>query len=234
VLLLALDTCDARGSIALVRGEDVLGEIVHASAEDYSSWLLPAVEALLLKNNISHSDLAGYAVASGPGSFTGVRVGLTTVKAWHEIYGKPILPMSRLQVLSDAAPQGADFAATFIDAQRSQVFGALYRKSAEGWQNVIQESVISPLDFFGSCLSAAGDLRLAWTSLDPKILTDSSFWHSIRPNAREMVHVRAPLAGSIGKLALRHSSLQVDALSLDANYVRRSDAEIFGKKVASQ
>jgi tRNA threonylcarbamoyladenosine biosynthesis protein TsaB len=195
--------------------------------------VLPAAEGLLSENKISHSDLAGYAVASGPGSFTGVRVGLTTVKAWSEVYGKPIFAISRLRILSDAAPENADFVAVFIDAGRSQVFAALYRKSAEGWQNVIQESVISPLDFFGSCLSAAADSRLAWVSLDTRVLTDSPLWGALKLNAREIVQVHSPLAAKLGKLALRQSEAQqVDALTLDANYIRRSDAEIFGNKVA--
>jgi tRNA threonylcarbamoyladenosine biosynthesis protein TsaB len=234
VFLLAIDTCDSRGSITLLRKDEILGEVAHPAAEDYSSWLLPAVQDLLLKNAVSHGDLAGYAVAAGPGSFTGVRVGLTTAKAWSEVYGKPVFPVSRLQVLAEAAPPNADFAATFIDAQRNQVFAALYRKSAQGWQNVIQESVISPLDYFGMCLSAAGDSRLAWISLDHRILTDSPFWHSLNLNTCAIVEVRPPLAASVGRFALRHlESLGVDALALDANYVRRSDAEIFGKKAAS-
>lgn len=235
MLLLALDTCDSRGSIALLRDGEVLAEVAHPTALDYSSWLLPAIEGLLSEEKISHADLAGYAVASGPGSFTGVRVGLTTVKAWAEVYEKAIFPISRLRILSDAAPENVDFVAAFIDAGRSQVFGALYRKSAEGWQNVIQESVISPLEFFGSCLSAAGGSRLAWASLDSKILTDSPFWDVLKADAREIVQVHAPLATRVGKLAFRHSEAQrVDALTLDANYIRRSDAEIFGKKVVGQ
>jgi tRNA threonylcarbamoyladenosine biosynthesis protein TsaB len=236
VLLLALDTCDSRGSIALLRGEEVLGELGHPASEDYSTWLLPAVDNLLSKNNLSHSDLAGYAVASGPGSFTGVRVGLTTAKAWSEVYSKPIYPVSRLQILSDLAPAIADYAATFIDAQRNQIFAALYRRSAEGWQNVIEESVISPLDFFGSCLSRAGDSRLSWISLDPRILAETPIWRTLKASQREVVKVEPPLAAAVGRFSLKRpstSTRQVDALTLDANYVRRSDAEIFGKKAAN-
>jgi len=233
VYLLALDTCDSRGSIALLSNEKVLGEIPHPPAAEYSSWLLPAIEDLLRAHRINHLDLVGYAVASGPGSFTGVRVGLTTVKAWAEVYSKAIFPISRLRVLLDSAPSNTDFVATFIDAQRGQIFAALYRKCAEGWQNVIEESVINPLDFFGSCLSAAGDMRLAWISLDLNILASSPLWHAQKPSFREVVEVQPPLAASIGRLALPYlENSRVDALTLDANYVRRSDAEIFGKKAA--
>ncbi|MBS1842297.1 MAG: tRNA (adenosine(37)-N6)-threonylcarbamoyltransferase complex dimerization subunit type 1 TsaB [Acidobacteria bacterium] len=230
MLLLSIDTCDSRGSIALVNGDRTLGETSHPDGEEYSSWLLPAVDKLLGEHRVSHSDLAGYAAASGPGSFTGVRVGLTTAKAWYEIFGKPIYPVSRLALLAESAPSSAEYAGTFIDAQRQQIFAALYRRSAQGWQTIIEESVISPLDFFDSCAKAARDSSLAWVSLDPDILSTTPFWESQRGSA-PIVRVHPPFAAALGKLAFRKQN-QVDALSLDANYVRRSDAEIFGKKAA--
>src|SRR5262249_30567234 len=136
VLLLALDTCDARGSIALLRGETVLGEVSHPADLEYSTWLIPAVDALLATHRVSHADLAGYATASGPGSFTGVRVGLTTAKAWSEVYGKPAYPISRLSVLAEMAPESAGFAAAFIDAQRKQIFAALYERKGSAWRSL--------------------------------------------------------------------------------------------------
>jgi len=229
VLLLALDTCDSRGSLALVEDTHVLAETSHPENADFSSWLIPAVDELLSSNRLSHADLAGYAVASGPGSFTGVRVGLTTAKAWSEIYGKPIYPISRLAVLAESA--SAEYAAAFINAQRSQIFAALYRRSAQGWQTIIQESVIRPLDFFASSMESARKSSLTWVSLDPEILSSTPFWQSHLQEA-PVVTVRPPLAAALGMLALRNPAA-VDALTLDANYVRRTDAEIFGKKAAT-
>jgi len=215
-----------------VNDDQTLGEISHPDGAEYSSWLLPAVDGLLSEHRVSHSDLAGYAAASGPGSFTGVRVGLTTVKAWSEIYGKPIYPVSRLAFLAESAPAAAEYAGAFIDAQRNQIFAALYRRSARGWQTIIEESVISPLDFFASSAEAAHDSSLAWVSLDPQILSESSFWQSQQHrSAHPVVALHPPFAAALGKLAIRNPK-QVDGLSLDANYVRRSDAEIFGKKAA--
>ena len=232
MLVLALDTCDGRGSIALVDGLHTLGEILHLEGDDYSTWLLPQVDKLLHEHRVSHSDLAGYAVASGPGSFTGVRVGLTTAKAWSEIYSKPIYPISRLAVLAQSAPASAEYAGVFIDAQRSQIFAALYRRSAAGWQTAIQDSVISPIDFFSACAEAAEGSSLAWVSLDPEILSTSSFGQSLQQQrTAPIITVYPPFAAALGKLALCNP-VPTDALSLDANYVRRSDAEIFGKKAA--
>ena len=233
MLLLALDTCDSRGSIALLSGERVLGEVSHPHAEDFSSWLLPAVGQLLASHCVSHADLAGYAVASGPGSFTGVRVGLTTAKAWAEVYGKPIYPVSRLAILAGQAPRGTNHIAAFIDAQRGQIFAALYHCDASASTTLIEESVIAPDDFFSQAERLAGD-RLFWAALDPHILQASTFARSHAIPSANLTVVHPPLAAAIGLyVAAQASPIQRDALALDANYVRRSDAEIFDKKTAA-
>lgn len=229
--LLALDTCDSRGSIALLEDHRVLGEVPHPAGEDFSSWLLPAADNLLAEHTVSHADLAGYAVASGPGSFTGVRVGLTTAKAWAEVYGKPTFPISRLRILADRAPHTAEWVATFIDAQRRQVFAGVYRRCHDGLSLLKEEAVIDPSEFFRSAVQTAGSSGIVWVSLDPEILTSNAMWNNEVQAAASIVVVKPPLASSIGLRAIKNLAQQgTDALSLDANYVRRSDAEIFGKK----
>ena len=233
MLLLALDTCDSRGSIALLDEQKVLGESLHPATEDFSSWLLPAVDALLSGNRVSHTDLGGYAVASGPGSFTGVRVGLTTAKAWAEVYEKPIYPVSRLRVLAQRAPLSSEYVAAFIDAQRKQVFAAVYRRHSAEWALLGEERVIDPTEFFRLATQTAGNSGIVWVTLDPEILMASPMWNNQIPAATPILAVQPPLASSIGLHALEHLGRQeTDAIALDANYVRRSDAEIFGKKVA--
>ena len=233
MLLLALDTCDSRGSVALLADTRVLAEISHPTVEEYSSWLLPAIDQLLSESHVSHSDLSGYAVASGPGSFTGVRVGLTTAKAWAEVYSKPIFPVSRLAVLADHAHKNVQYAATFIDAQRNQIFAALHRRESGRWKLVGDECVIEPIEFFKFTLDTVGSAPLSWISLDTELLAGSPFWHSQSSGDTSIIRVVPPLASAIGLHALSHLLQQgTDALGLDANYVRRSDAEIFGKKAA--
>ena len=75
----------------------------HETTEDYSTWLLPAVRRCLLTAGAALEDVGLLAVATGPGSFTGLRVGLTTVKAWSELYGKPVVGVSRLEVMARTA-----------------------------------------------------------------------------------------------------------------------------------
>jgi tRNA threonylcarbamoyladenosine biosynthesis protein TsaB len=232
---LALDTCDARGSIAVLNDDAVIALESHPFEEAYSSWLLPAADRVLTSCNVSHSDLAGYAVASGPGSFTGVRVGLATAKAWAEVYGKPVVPVSRLTVLADRAPKNAAYVAAFIDAQRKQIFAAVYRREAQSLKLIGEEKVIDPSEFFAFAVETAGTAMVTWVSLDPEILRASLFWASRAGRGETILPVEPPLAPAMG-LHARHTFVRhggVDALALDANYVRRSDAEVFGKKAAA-
>src|SRR6266436_5832881 len=145
---IVVDTADGRGSIAILDECEVLAIEEHPSEEDYSIWLLPAVHRVLAKSSLSLAELDGYAVCAGPGSFTGLRVGLTTVKAWAEIYGKPIASLSRLEALTvaDSQPQEL-FIAAYIDARREQVFAALYARLGDSFEPLGQESVTSLPDF---------------------------------------------------------------------------------------
>ena len=231
MLLLALETCDSRGSVALLRDDSVLAAETHDTTEDYSSWLLPAVERLLSSQGLSFRELSTYAVASGPGSFTGVRVGLTTVKAWSEVYRQRIAAVSRLEALGTYACSAAPFVAVFADAQRSQIFAALYRRHEEELQRIEEEMVIAPAQFLEWVIATVAGQRVEWISLDPKCMVSTEQWAS-RVALGETIRVIAPvLAPAVGRLGQRFAQQGrlVDALTLDANYVRRSDAELLWK-----
>src|SRR6266852_4022115 len=219
VLILALDTSDARGGVALLRDASVLHTEPHTTAEDYSSWLLPAVARTLTAVNLTMPEVDLYAVAAGPGSFTGVRVGLTTVKAWSEVYSRPIAAVSRLEALAAEGTGSAPYIAAFIDARRDQIFAGLYRRQGE------------MLEFIESCIVKAGSAHIDWVSTDPHCLTRIQQWAS-RPGQNETVQqispLLAPRIGQIGYRLARQNQL-TDAVILDANYVRRSDAELFSK-----
>src|SRR5262250_204363 len=114
VRILALDTCDSLGSVALVQ-DNILGQLeLHPPSEDYSSWLLPAVKRLLASDQLDLSVIDIFAIAAGPGSFTGVRVGLTTVKAWSEVYRRPVAAVSRLEAIAVQATSPARVVAAFV------------------------------------------------------------------------------------------------------------------------
>jgi tRNA threonylcarbamoyl adenosine modification protein YeaZ len=231
MLLLALDTCDARGSVAVLRDDEILGVVSHDTSEDYSVWLLPAIRQVLSGSGVAFTDVDAYVAAAGPGSFTGVRVGLTTVKAWSEVTGKPIVSVSRLEALATLAAGSQSYVAAFANAQRRQVYGALYRRGNATLERVGEESVIAPDKFLAWAVGKAAGQSIQWISTDSQMLLETEAWQA-RQSVGEGVLAASPiLAPAIGRLGYRLAQEKrfTDPLSLDANYVRRSDAEVFWK-----
>lgn len=226
MLLLALDTCDSTGSVAVLQDEQVLQAVAHDTSEEYSSWLLPAVHQVLRAAGVAMRDLDAYAVAAGPGSFTGVRVALTTAKAWAEVYGRGAAMVSRLEALATQAAGTEPYVAAFTDARRGQVFGAMYRRSGP-LKRIGEEMIIAPEKFVAWAAENAGADRIEWISTDPKCLAETEAWaarQSRGESVRTASSLLAPVIGRLGyRLALENRL--TDALGLDANYVRRSDAE---------
>ena len=231
MLVLAIDTCDAKGSAAILRDDEVVETIVHRAGEGYSSWLLPTVDQLLGVAGAKLADVELFAVATGPGSFTGVRIGLTTAKAWGEVFGRPIAAMSRLEVLAGQGRSNARFVASFIDAQRGQVFGAVYKGDRVELALCRDEAVSGGADFLAEVLGETGSAAVEWVTTDEAVMESLIEWRERAPRARNILEVSPVLAPLIGKLGLQKALRgQVqDALSLDANYVRRSYVEAAAK-----
>ena len=238
MIVLAIDTCEARGSIAILNDDAVLQVAPHTSAEEYSSWLLPAVNLALESAKSTFAEVDVFVAASGPGSFTGVRIGLTTVKAWSEVFNKPIVAVSRLEAVAVQSKSEAPYVASLIDAQRGQIFGALYKRGADELTLIDQEMVASPEVFLdwvdqqvaGNDQQVAGN-EVAWISIDPDALGTHASWQGRAARGEEIPRVPPVLAPLIGKIAVPRAKKGhvLDALSVDANYVRRSYVEVFQK-----
>jgi tRNA threonylcarbamoyladenosine biosynthesis protein TsaB len=217
--------------VALLRDDAELGLAIHDTTEDYSSWLLPAVDQLLSAAGLALANVDVFGVAAGPGSFTAVRVGLTTAKAWGEVYGKSIVPVSRLELIAAQAPAGTEYVASWADAARGQVFGAVYRRDAAGLGRIGDEVVIEPGKFIELAGSLTGGARVAWASPDADCMLGTAEWKARQSLNERFELVSRVLAGRVARKAAAEiaAGRHTDALHLDANYVRRSDAEIFWK-----
>jgi tRNA threonylcarbamoyladenosine biosynthesis protein TsaB len=234
MLVLAIDTCDANGSIGLFKDGVVTGTVSHTPTEDYSSWLLPAVDELLESSSARLADIDLYAVATGPGSFTAVRIGLTTVKAWAEVFDKPIAPVSRLEALAYHAPGHAQIVASLIDAQKSEVFGALYRRGEHSQPQRIEQERVGSIEDLVAWVMAHANRNVAWVF--PETLSDATL--AKLPDSSDC-HVRiaapgalAPLIAGVGTKKAARGEV-ISPLALDANYVRRSYVEVNWKGSAS-
>jgi len=134
VLVLAVDTATARGSVALVDGSSLRGEERLPDSTQPSLHLLPAIERLLSASGVAASGVDGFAVTVGPGSFTGLRVGLSTVQGLALAAGRPCLGVGVLDILAEGTGQTVTFALT--DAYRAEVYWAEY--------DALGVSVVSP------------------------------------------------------------------------------------------
>ncbi|MGC1620710.1 MAG: tRNA (adenosine(37)-N6)-threonylcarbamoyltransferase complex dimerization subunit type 1 TsaB [Candidatus Acidiferrum sp.] len=231
MILLALDTCDSRGSLAVLKDDEVLNAVAHEGASDYSSWVLPSAHQALTAAGLGMTDVDVFAVATGPGSFTGVRIGLTTVKAWSEAYDKPIANISRLEAMASESRASNGCVAAFVDAHREQVFGGLYRTQGEGLSLVEHEMVIGPEAFVNWVAEHSGGEPVSWVSLDAERIATLKIWEKRTKKGEAVQTSTSLLAPAIGRLGRQRAleGLLTDALALDAEYVRRSDAEVFWK-----
>lgn len=202
MIVLGLDTCGVSGSIALGRVQNgaasLLGQ-TELPGKTYSAQLVPALRALLATQNLNIASLQAIVVVNGPGSFTGIRVGVSSAKGFAEALEVPIVAVSRLAVLAWKA--GTTSAA--LDAGR----GELYVRHAE------RESLLpahAPGHIDGNIALCEADIAALFPSatlVDPPTAADA-------------------LAFAVPLLDARDFA---DPVTLDGNYVRRSDAEIFAK-----
>ncbi len=245
MLILAIDTSSRTGSIALLRDNQVLDEISGHEETLYSTRLFRYLDVLQSRAQFQLGQIDVFAVVSGPGSFTGLRVGLTAVKGWAEVYGKPIAAVSGLEAIAaQSAGAGglissgeARVIAPFLDARRGQVFGSLYQCNpwANRWLNPValklsgEESVFSGEEFIALVQRSLHLGRPVLVSPTPEVLSADLISPGF-PGGNGATHVEivSPvLAPVIGLLAFEQAKRGelIDALHLDANYVRRSDAE---------
>jgi tRNA threonylcarbamoyladenosine biosynthesis protein TsaB len=228
MLLLVTDTSGKHGSVALARagegtkpnGIAVIEEMPLAGGT-FSAQLVPQIAALLAKHGFSKTDIDAFVVVSGPGSFTGLRVGLAAIKALAEILRKPIVPVSLLEVVALASgAQGKILAA--LDAGRGEVYVGEYEIAGDA-ARPLQEQLLPKDEFW----SGAGNTAV--TTPDETLAT------SARNAGISVLPVATPSAEMISRLGWQklQAGKTVSPEQLEANYIRRSDAEIFAKPVSS-
>src|SRR5438270_2440124 len=219
MLLLVTDTSGRTGSVALGRAVDDQGvqivDSVPLAGGTFSAQLVPQIADILQRNGSRKSEIDAFIVVSGPGSFTGLRVGLAAIKALAEILQKPIVPVSFLEVVARAAGIDGRLVA-LLDAGRGQLYSGEYEISGAHAQ-LIQEHLIAREvlpDLSRAVVISTPDATLAGLSREAGLRT-----FELKAIPPEIIAVLGWSKLCDGETA---SSEQ-----LDANYVRRSD-QIFG------
>lgn len=220
-MILAIDTTHEFGSIALLADGELLEEtLLHAEA-GFGQILYGHLSRLLERHGCRVQDIDCFAAASGPGSFTGVRIGLACVKGLAEAVAKPVVAVSNLQAL--AAFGTALLRATVLDARRGEIYGAVYNADL----NPVAPEIVMKFPNWLESLPS-GSIEFISTDFSPfrSALAGTRF-----ANAPIAEAPRA-LAGAIARIAFVQfrQGLAVDPAQVDANYVRRSDAELLWKE----
>lgn len=219
-MILSIDTTAPFGSIALYEDGLVVEETLLHAPDGFGSVLFPRIDALLKRHRVRACEIACFAAASGPGSFTGVRVGLAAAKGLAEAAGKPLVAVSNLKALAFFGAHA--LRAPVLDARRGQVYAALYGASLE-----LQAA--EAVDSFPRWLESLPSEEIEF------IAQDFAPFAPVIDGGRfaQMPATIAPRALAAAIAAIASSVLErgqaQDPAAIDANYVRRSDAELLWK-----
>lgn len=223
-LFLCFDSSTPAGSVALVgEGRIICEHLIHVKNRSHSDYLMEYVHELLAESGISLSDLDGLVVVSGPGSFTGLRVGLATVQGLAQALCLPIYPVSSLQVVAYANGPSELPVMTLIDARKQEVYAASYLWIGGLPQLQGQEQVVAPKELLASIQQRTYFVGNGAT-LYQDLICEMMTCRALMSTAINDV----PRASAAGLLvaAQGDDAEVVDARSLRPSYVRLSDAEL--------
>jgi tRNA threonylcarbamoyladenosine biosynthesis protein TsaB len=230
MLVLVVDTSGKNGSLALAcatlgQSEISVLDVVPLTGGAFSAQLVPQIARLLEKHRYSKNDLGAFIVASGPGSFTGLRVGLAAIKALAEVLQKPIVAISVLEAVArSGAARG--LVVSVLDAGRGDVYAGEYELDLQVGAQMLMHS-----ERLLSWEELIADARLPEAKDRAIVTPDAALAEKIRAAGLQIELIAYPNSGAIARLGWEH--LQhgdtVFPEDLEANYLRRSDAEIFSK-----
>jgi tRNA threonylcarbamoyladenosine biosynthesis protein TsaB len=234
MLILAIETSTLTGSVALVeaegredgprRGEKILGEITLSTEETHSGRLMPAIDRLLMETSLTIHQVRGIALGLGPGSFTGLRIAVSTVKGLAFALKVPVVGVPTLDTVAHNLPYASTQVCPVLDARKKEVYAALFRGNGEGdLEKVSEDWVLSPEDlcsritektiFLGTGVEVYGEvLRERLGSLALFAPPELSL----------------PRAVNVARLGLSSfkNGRTLDVSSFTPIYLRRSEAEI--------
>lgn len=222
-IILTIQTASPAGSVSVSNGDLLLAELNLEVRKTASDWLLPSIEDLLDKAGLKRDDLDVVAVVQGPGSFTGLRVGLATAKGLAMASGCPLVGVSSLQTLAMQAPFATLPVCVMMDARKQEVYSATYQWKNGFPQPVSEERVLKP-DIILSELKEEtlfiGNGATAYRSLIVRHMAERA--HFV-PG-----YLALPRAGAAAALALREweSGNTFSAEELMPVYLRPSEAEL--------
>ena len=227
--LLAVDTSTSTGGVALVLDDKVVAALAVTTKRTHAKRLMVGVDTVLRMARMHITQCDGYVVTLGPGSFTGLRIGISTIKGFGFATGKPIAGVSTLDVLAHPFSGIPQPVCPMIDARKEQVFTALYKHDEKkGWGVQVREAAVHPLVWLEHihepCLFV-GDGAVAYRTLIEKQLGKRALFASPCQNTP-----RADVLAEIGLHRFKQGRVS-DAAQIVPHYLRKSDAEIMREQL---
>ncbi len=220
--LLIVDTSTQAGSVALCRGDEILGEVLLNVRSTHSETLLRSLEGLLRDSSLSLTDVDAFGAVVGPGSFTGVRIGVATVQGLALAVKRPVVTATSLETLGQNIPFSPYPVCAMIDARKNEVYSALYPGRSQS-AALSEAQVIAPEQLLqsmqGDCLFI-GDGARKYRTLIVRQRGDRAHFVC---GALNLVRASSALPILLDKLA---SGETTPLAQLVPCYIRPSDAEI--------
>lgn len=223
--ILAIDTSNVALGVAVVNEEKVLGEYITNVKRDHSVRVMPAIDSLLKDCSLRPEDLTKVVVAKGPGSYTGVRIGVTIAKTLAWTLNIPLVGISSLEILASQVGRYFDgYVSPLFDARRGQIYTGLYGKVDGNFISIIDDQIILSKDWASllkndyaiskNILFVGHDLPLHGSTFKDTLGEKAVFAHITEHN---------PRPGELAYLGMERSG--EDIHSFTPNYIRLAEAE---------
>jgi len=222
-MFLVVDTATPAGSVALCRGTTLLGEIALNVGKNHTDRLLIIIQQLLTDAGLSVRQLDAFGVVLGPGSFTGLRVGVATVKGLALATGRPVVGVSSLAALATQVPFSAFPVCALLDARKSEVYAGLFGWENDRLQALGKEAVLPParlLDSMDQDLVFVGDGALVYRELIVAHLGSRAHF------VPWPLHMSRASSAAVLVLDGLRQGQAISLESLSPVYIRLSEAEI--------
>ena len=221
--ILAVDTATTSCSVAIVDKTSLLSEFTLAKEETHSKHLMDMIKAALRMSGLNFSDLDGFAVTRGPGSFTGLRIGISTIKGLAVASEKPVVGVSSLETLALQVSYSRDLICPILDARRGEVYFSRYRFLNGHLKKQTKERVAPPdqavEDLNESCLFVGNGALLYKEMILEKMGELASFAPLIQNT------IRASTMAYLSMAKFENNDTD-DIEKILPYYIRKSDAEL--------
>lgn len=221
--ILAIESSSHVASVAILEGDVLLGEFTLNHPKTHSQKLMPMLESLMAALDLKVADLDAIAVTVGPGSFTGVRIGLATAKALAQPFNLPLIPVSSLKAVAQGFQGFSGYICPIMDARKNEIYAGCYQWQSGILVEVYPERALEPAAFLEELKNLNAEIILSGDGL-PKYAESFKAALGEKLTVSHSAHGRQR-AATVADLAKASLSEAVSYDAIAAEYLRKSEAE---------